>query len=85
MPSSQPKNWSHTRGDYQAMCGICGVMWPRSRLIRKSDGLLHCPDDASGRDIVECSRLNAESKPDGTPRAPHDGGGFDTNGGYTPL
>ncbi|HXT99482.1 MAG TPA: hypothetical protein VN903_00730 [Polyangia bacterium] len=33
-------------------------MWRRSELERKADGLLYCPDDVDGRDIVTLNELN---------------------------
>lgn len=52
-PSSSP------RGDYQAECDYCGAMWYRSRLVKDGAGLLACPDDRRGRDVVTLSRQNA--------------------------
>lgn len=34
-------------------------MWRRNELVRKGDGLLVCPDDAEGRDVVTLNELNA--------------------------
>lgn len=34
------------RGDYPALCDICGVKWRRSQLYRSRSGLLVCPQDA---------------------------------------
>lgn len=48
------------RGDRQAQCDICKVVWYRSQLTRKADGLLYCPDDVDGRDAVTLSVGNAE-------------------------
>lgn len=42
------------------MCDICGVHWPRSKLRRGEDGLLHCPDEGPGMDRVETARADAE-------------------------
>jgi len=41
------------------MCDLCGVMWYRSQLRKDRAGNLRCPDDASGRDAVTLSELNA--------------------------
>lgn len=58
-----PRSWKgRPRGDYAALCSICGVPWPRSRLVKKADGLFYCPDDVRGRDAVTLSRLNAERR-----------------------
>lgn len=51
---------SSKRGDRQAQCDICKVVWYRSQLTRKADGLLYCPDDLPGRDPVTLSVGNAE-------------------------
>lgn len=56
------------------MCDICGVMWRRSQLERKADGLLYCPDDRDGRDPVTLARLQAErAKETRAPLPPSDG------------
>jgi hypothetical protein len=36
------------------------VLWYRSRLVRKQDGLLYCPDDVRGADSVTLSIANAQ-------------------------
>jgi hypothetical protein len=36
---------SDSRGDYPALCDLCGVKWWRSQLSRGAGGLLVCPDD----------------------------------------
>lgn len=70
-------NWSRAPfGDYESMCDICGVACPRSKLRKKADGLLYCPDDADGRDAVTLSRLNSRPLP--TRRFPPIEGGFDS-------
>ena len=50
--------------DVEALCDICGVHWPRSRLRRSTDGRLHCPDEGMGMDAVECSESDAEAVAD---------------------
>lgn len=79
-------NWRNApRYDYESMCSICGVACPRSKLVKKADGLFYCPDDLPGRDRVTLSRLNAEATRDAYQgRPPYDGGGFDSRGPYTP-
>lgn len=54
----------HSRGDAHAMCDICGVNWLRSKLRRSTDGRLHCPDEGTGMDQVECSESDAEEVSD---------------------
>lgn len=58
------------------MCDICGVAWQRSKLVRKRDGMLYCPDDRAGRDAVTLSELNARARP--SRYYPQDGGNFDS-------
>ena len=58
------------------MCDICGVACPRSKLVRKADGLLYCPDDRAGRDAVTLNRLN--SRVPQPRRYPPVEGGFDS-------
>lgn len=78
MPRSLPRNWKHApRYDFETMCDICGCAWQRSKLVRKADGLLYCPDDRQGRDAVTLGRLNAEPK-QRRDRPVYDGGGFDS-------
>lgn len=55
------------------MCDICGVQWYMSDLRRGEDGLLHCPDEGDGMDLVECAQDFAESTP-----------GSDFIGGFEP-
>lgn len=62
------------RGDYQAMCDICGAMWRRSQLTRKRDGYLYCPDDVRGDDAVTLAEAN--SAPDWQMRSGHRGGHY---------
>lgn len=58
------KHWPRrVRGDYPAICSICGVPYPRSSLVKKADGLWYCPNDRDGRDAVTLSRLNAARRP----------------------
>ena len=47
------------RGDFSCECDICGVVWRRSQMVRKADGVLGCPDDASGLDVVTLNEGNA--------------------------
>lgn len=59
MPVGKHRPRSSPRGDSSALCDICGVLWYRSRLVRKADGLLYCPDDVRGLDNVTLSEGNA--------------------------
>jgi hypothetical protein len=63
IPRNLPNDYP--RGDRRARCDYCGVMWMRSQLVKKEDGLLACPDDAPGRVATELSRLNAQDAPQG--------------------
>lgn len=49
-----------TRGQYPAVCSVCGVPWPRSKMQRTMGGLLVCPDDR-GPDSATLDRLNARA------------------------
>lgn len=69
------------RGDFQALCDYCGVMWRRSQLKRDRAGMLACPDDAKGKDGVTLAQENAAQA--GQPRGPlaiRDGGNYDNDG-----
>lgn len=46
-------------GEYKWPCDVCGGHYRRSKLIRKSDGLLYCPDDVDGRTAFELSEAEA--------------------------
>jgi hypothetical protein len=41
---------------------VCGVNWQRSKLTRKADGTLVCPDDVRGMDVVTLAEGNAEAQ-----------------------
>lgn len=74
------RNWgrSAAHGDFQAMCDYCGVMWPRSRLYRDGSGLLVCPHEGLGKDLVTLSEENARAaSEDRMIRPIGDGGNFD--------
>lgn len=50
--------------DYRRVCDICGVLYNRSRLVKRDDGLFYCPDDSGGLTARGKDRLDAmESKP----------------------
>ena len=70
------RKWPSSRGDYQAMCDVCGVHWRRSQMARKEDGTLVCPDDARGRVAIDLDRANAESGRLARDRR-QDGAGYD--------
>ena len=73
------RHWPKTarRGDYQAMCDHCGVLWRRSQLHRDGAGSLVCPDEGDGRDSVTLDALNAASAQELTgPVSQNDGGNF---------
>lgn len=76
------KRWPGTapKGDYQAMCDYCGVMWRRSQLKRDRGGKLTCPDEGEGRDAVALAEAEAEAAKRATPKlATNDGGHFFKN------
>lgn len=49
------------RGDYRATCDYCGITWHRSRLRKDASGLLACPDEGNGRDMVTLADANANA------------------------
>lgn len=55
------RKWTGSKADYQAMCDVCGVQWLRSKLVRKADGMLHCPDEGNGLDVVSLAEGNARA------------------------
>ena len=60
-------------GNFASRCDICGLPTYRRLLIRRRDGLLACPDDASERDPVTLSEGNVAGMP--TPAVPRWDGG----------
>lgn len=74
------------RGDAPARCGYCGVIWRRSQLVKDRAGLLACPDDRSGRDIVTLSMLNAQgAKQNRGTVTPSDGIAMDRESPAVPI
>lgn len=64
------------RGDVERLCGYCGVAYLRSELRRDASGILACPDELPGLDVVTLSEGNAElasQKRMGNFEAPSDG------------
>ena len=47
------------KGRSTAVCDLCGVRWYRSRMSRKPNGLLVCPEDAVEIDALTLSEANA--------------------------
>lgn len=45
--------------DYRRVCDICGVLYNRSALVKRDDGLFYCPDDTGGLTARGKDRLNA--------------------------
>ncbi len=45
------------RGDYPALCQICGVKWRRSQLTIGAGGLLVCPDDEGDTRVAAPPRV----------------------------
>jgi hypothetical protein len=68
------------RGDFAANCDDCDVLWLRSELEKKGDGLLYCPDCIDGRDAVTLNLLNEQAAHQLQP-APrvYSGGSFHTD------
>lgn len=50
------------RGKVPTRCDYCGIPWPRNRLTRDGAGLLRCPDDRSGADVVTLSKFEAQAR-----------------------
>lgn len=74
------------RGDYQAKCDYCGVLYRRSELVRDEAGLLVCAAEGEGLDVVALSRMSADDlrQPENYERdAP--GVARDTMDGYVSL
>lgn len=66
------------RGDYQCTCDYCGVQWRRSQLYRDRSGLLVCPDEGNGKDMVTLSEGNAANAAARRMPLPNRGGNYDT-------
>ena len=49
------------RGDYQAPCSYCGVVWRRSQLTKDESGNYACPDEGAGRDAAALAKGNARA------------------------
>lgn len=65
------------RGDFAANCDDCGVLWLRSELEKKGDGLLYCPDCIDGRDAVTLNLQNEQAAHELQPAArTYTGGSF---------
>ena len=74
------RHW-HTEtanGDRPAACDYCAVMWPRSQLVRDMAGLLRCPNEGNGADIVELSLAQGQQTP--RRRHPDPGGKYSDEG-----
>lgn len=69
------RHWTAARGDRQARCDYCGIFWLRSQLTMDEAGLMRCPDEGDGADMVECSRENAEGATEYMGRLPREEGG----------
>lgn len=53
-----PRNITR-KGEFLSMCDYCGSMYLRSALWRDKSGLLRCPQDTPGRDVVTLAELTA--------------------------
>jgi hypothetical protein len=40
----------------RAECSYCGAVYDRRDLVREASGLLRCPTEGNGRDVVELTR-----------------------------
>lgn len=49
------------RGDYEAKCSYCGVLYRRSQLVRDGAGLLVCPEEGPGLDVVTLTQESADN------------------------
>lgn len=66
----------YTAGDYIRICDACGVMWKASKLRRKADGNMYCPDHKNFTPATELDAANAAAAsriqtlpvPDAAPR-----------------
>lgn len=70
---------------FQTLCGYCGVQWRRDQLVRDAAGIMACPDDVRGRDVVTLTQGNAlqAARPQYTSPV-RDGGNFDNDGPLKP-
>lgn len=48
------------KGEHLSACGVCGVPFLRSSLVRGRDNVLRCPEDAPGRDEQTLAELTAQ-------------------------
>jgi len=64
------RKWRGPRGSYPARCSYCGVIWPSDKLVKDRAGMLACPDDRAGRDVVTLSIANAKAAKRGEGRPP---------------
>lgn len=71
MSMTIPRRIRPRRGDYRAMCDLCGMTWMRSDLFRDEDGFLRCPDDADGEATATLMRGNAEGAGDAVAHRPY--------------
>lgn len=78
------RHWPKRRldGDFQAMCGYCGVHWRFFRMRRDRSGRLACPDDMKGRDEITLSEANARAAREAAKRRrrPRPYAGYDNTG-----
>lgn len=74
-------------GDRPVRCDYCGVPWRRSLMVRDRAGLLACPDDQPGRDVVTLSELNAKAarRYEMHPPREAEGAGIDREDPLTPI
>lgn len=60
MPTIGRHHHGSARGNYPARCSLCGVPWPRGKMVKMPGGSLVCPDDR-GPDATTLDRLNARA------------------------
>jgi len=73
-------------GDFRCICDYCGVEWHRSQLVRDQSGLLACPDDQPGLDMVALAEGNAAGALEPiSPQNVRDGGSIDVADNPNPV
>ncbi len=71
----------------RALCDFCGSQWDRDQLTRGEDGLLYCPQEGTGRDVVALTQANIQSAEDWAARKvpqPHDPGQYQKETAVSP-
>ncbi len=58
MPRHYPGS---ARGDYRRACDICGIVWHRSSMQRRADGMFYCVDCQPEIDKVTLAELQEQN------------------------